>query len=201
MKALLKYSVVLILFAGSLQVSQAQVAFGPKAGVNLTNLKVSDPEGSYNSRTGYHAGVFLTGKFSKIAIQPEVLFFTQSTDAKTTLRSLGEYKDSFTYLSIPVMLKFYLISGLNIQAGPQFGFLLDGERKFSSQVVDYSRDIKDYYKNSDISVSLGGGWDLPFGLNVDVRYNIGVQDINNWADGEETKSRIFLISLGWNFLK
>jgi hypothetical protein len=199
MKSQKSYLVVLFFLIGAVPCATAQVAFGPKAGVNLTNLKVSDPEGSYNSRTGYHAGVFLTGKFSKIAIQPEVLFFTQSTDAKETL--LGNYKDNFTYVSVPVMLKFYIVSGLNLQLGPQFGFLIDGERKYSTRLGQGTTDIKDYYKNSDVSVSLGGGWDLPFGLNVDVRYNIGVQDINNWADGEETKSRIFLISLGWNFLK
>lgn len=199
MKVLKFYAVILLLLFCVTPFANAQVAFGPKAGVNLSDLKVTDPEGTYNTRTGYHAGVFLRGKFSKIAIQPEVLFFTQSTEARETL--LGSYKDNFTYLSIPVMLKFYLISGLNLQAGPQFGFLLDGERKFDTRIGQGSSDLKDYYKNSDVSVSLGGGWDLPFGLSVDVRYNIGVQDINNWADGDETKSRIFLVSLGWNFLK
>jgi hypothetical protein len=106
------------------------VAFGLKGGLNLANLDVKDPEGSYNSRTGYHAGVFLRGKFSKVAIQPELLLFTQGTDATNT--TFGEYKDSFTYLSVPLMLKYYPVLGLNIQVGPQFGFLLDGERKYDN---------------------------------------------------------------------
>jgi hypothetical protein len=177
----------------------AQAAFGLKGGLNLANLKVDDPEASYNSRTGYHAGVFVRGKFSKVAIQPEVLLFTQGSDVNSS--TLGEFKDSFTYLSIPVMVKFYVVSGLNVHVGPQFGFLLDGERTGNIQGLSFNYDIKDYYKNSDISVSLGGGWDFPFGLNVDVRYNIGVQDINDQADGEEAKSRVFQVSLGWNFLK
>jgi hypothetical protein len=120
-------------------------------------------------------------------------------DVKSTL--LGEYQDNFTYLSVPVMVKFYIIDGLNLHLGPQFGFLIDGERKFQNPLSEGSRDIKDYYKKSDISVSLGGGWDLPFGLNLDVRYNIGIQDINNVSNGEEAKSRVFFVSLGWNFLK
>lgn len=178
----------------------AQAAFGLKGGLNLANLKVDDPQASYNSRTGYHAGIFVRGKFSKVAIQPEVLLFTQSTDLKETV--FGDYKTNFTYLSIPVMLKFYVVSGLNIQAGPQFGFLLDGEMKGTNLVgQDFSYDVKDYYKNSDVSISLGGGWDFPFGLSADVRYNIGVQDINDAANGDETKSRVFQVSLGWNFLK
>ncbi len=175
------------------------VAFGLKGGLNLANLDVKDPEGSYNSRTGYHAGVFLRGKFSKIAIQPELLLFTQGTDATNT--TFGEYKDSFTYLSVPLMLKYYPVLGLNIQVGPQFGFLLDGERKYEGVLGQGSTDIKDYYDNSDVSVSVGAGWDFKFGLSLDARYNLGVKDINNAAAGEEAKSKVFLVSLGWNFLK
>jgi len=175
------------------------VAFGLKGGLNLANLDVKDPEGSYNSRTGYHAGIFLRSKFSKIAIQPEVVLFTQGTDATNT--ALGDYKDSFTYLSVPLMLKYYPILGLNLQAGPQFGFLLDGERNYSSILGNGSTDIKDYYNSSDVSISVGGGWDFKFGLSLDCRYNIGVKDLNNVSNGEEAKSKVFLVSLGWNFLK
>jgi hypothetical protein len=188
----------LVMILTSTLVAQ-DVAFGLKGGLNLANLNVKDPEGSYNSRTGYHAGVFLRGKFSKIAIQPEVLLFTQGTDATNT--TLGDYKDSFTYLSVPLMLKYYPIMGLNLQAGPQFGFLLDGERNYSSILGNGSTDIKDYYNSSDVSISVGGGWDFKFGLSLDCRYNIGVKDLNNVSNGEEAKSKVFLVSLGWNFLK
>jgi hypothetical protein len=50
-------------------------------------------------------------------------------------------------------------------------------------------------------VSLGAGYDFDFGLGLDFRYNLGVKDINNAVDGEPVKSRVILISLGWNFLK
>lgn len=189
----------LLITAAFIRVQAQETAFGIKGGLNLTNLKVSDPEASYDSRTGFHAGVFVRGKFSKIAIQPELLLFTQSTEVSSSL--IGDYQDKFTYLSVPVMLKFYIVSGLNIHAGPQFGFLLDGDRNFEGALGSGSTDIKDYYKDTDISLSFGGGWDFPFGLSADVRYNIGVQDINEATDGEEAKSRVFQVSLGWNFLK
>ena len=101
--------VILLLFAG-FSVS-AQVAFGVKGGVNLTTLNVDDPELSYDSRTGYHAGIFLRGKFDKVGIQPELLFFTQSGEFKSA-GIFGTTQESFTYLSIPVILKFYPIAGL-----------------------------------------------------------------------------------------
>lgn len=192
-------SVLLIGVLFSTLPAAAQVGFGIKGGVNLTTLNVEDPELSYDSRTGYHAGLFLRGKFDKIGIQPELLLFTQNGDLESSF--FGTAQESFTYLSIPLMLKFYPIGGLNLQVGPQFGFLLDGERKYDTFLGSGSEDITEYYKESDVSVSVGGGYDFEFGLSLDVRYNIGVKDINNVSNGEEARSRIFLLSLGWNFLR
>ena len=177
----------------------AQVAFGIKGGLNLTTLNVQDPEVSYESRTGYHAGLFLRGRFGNVGVQPELLLFTQNGEVKSSW--IGQAQEQFTYLSIPFMFKFYPVAGLNLQVGPQFGFLLDGERKYDGLIRSGSEDITEHYKKSDVSVSVGGGYDFGFGLGLDVRYNIGVKDINNEANGEEAHSRIFLVSLGWNFLK
>ncbi len=192
------FAMLITLLAGSF-IAEAQVAFGLKAGLNLTKLDVKDPELSYNSRTGYHAGLFLRGRFDKVGIQPELLLFTQNGDLESSV--FGTAREKFTYVSIPVMLKFYPVGGLNIQVGPQFGFLVDGERDYNSFLGSGTQDITDYYKKSDVSISVGGGYDFDFGLGLDVRYNVGVKDINNVANGEEARSRIFLISLGWNFLR
>ncbi|MEO5600133.1 MAG: porin family protein [Cyclobacteriaceae bacterium] len=179
--------------------AQAQIGFGLKGGINLTTLDIKDPEMSYSSRSGYHAGIFFRGKFAKIGIQPELLLFTQSGELKSSV--FGTAKENFTYLSIPIMLKFYPVGGLNLQVGPQFGFLMDGEREYNSLLGSGTEDITEYYKKSDLSVSVGAGYDFDFGLNFDFRYNLGVKDINNVANGEEARSRIFLLSLGWNFLR
>lgn len=186
-------------FISVLTASGQDTAFGLKAGINLASMNLDDAEASYDSRTGYHAGIFVRGKFNKIGVQPELLLFTQKGEGNNTI--LGNYEDSFTYLSVPVMLKFYPVGGLNLQVGPQFGFLIDGEQKYTGPFGTSSNDITDSYKSSDVSVSLGGGYDFGFGLGLDVRYNIGVKDINNVSNGEAAKSRVFLISLGWNFLK
>ena len=197
MKATLFILSSVVLFAAL--PAKAQVGFGIKGGVNLTTLSIDDPELSYNSRTGYHAGAFLRARFDKVGLQPEVLLFTQNGDIESSV--FGTAQERFTYLSVPIMLKFYPVGGFNIQVGPQFGFLLDGEREYKTFLGSGTQDITEYYKESDVSVSLGGGYDFNFGLGLDVRYNIGVKDINNVANGEEARSRIFLVSLGWNFLR
>jgi hypothetical protein len=204
MKNIVKSAVIISLFTFLAGAAEAQVAFGLKGGLNLTNINTDDAEATYNSRTGYHAGLFLRGKFGKVGIQPEVLFFTQRNTIDHFQYAPGVYTDvkqNLTYLSVPIMVKFYPVLGLNLQVGPQFGFLLDGERKYNSNVLGVTKeDIKDYYKSSDVAVSLGLGYDFNFGLGLDFRYNIGVQDINNASNGEQAKSQVFLVSLGWNFL-
>jgi hypothetical protein len=197
------FKIVILLILASGYANAQDTAFGLKGGLNLTNLKVSDPQASYDSRAGYHAGIFVRGKVGKVAFQPELLLYTSSNKVNYYGSSLnsGSVENSFTYLTVPVMIKFYIVSGLNIQVGPQFGFLLDGEQKYNTTLFKGTKDIKDTYKSTDTAISAGGGWDFPFGLNLDVRYNIGVKDINNVSNGEPAKSRVFLVSVGWNFVK
>jgi len=198
MKHFLKVAIFISVSPFAYATYAQDTAFGIKAGINLSNIDLEDSEATYNSRTGYHAGVFLRGKFDKIAIQPELLLYTQKGEIERSV--FGTAEESLTYVTVPVMLKFYPVLGLNIQLGPQFGFLVDGERKYSNPAFTASEDITDYYKGSDVSVALGLGYDFDFGLGIDARYNIGVKDINDEVDGDPAKSRIFMISLGWNFV-
>jgi hypothetical protein len=195
MRKIILIAIVAVLISGKIAIGQ--VGFGLKGGLNLTTLKFDDPNGSYNSKTGFHVGPFLRIKAAKFAVQPEALLFTQQV--KGSFTTLGNVEDRFTYLSIPVMLKLYAVAGLNIQVGPQFGFLLDGERKISTVVGSTTSNIKDSYKDSDLAISAGAGWDIS-SFSIDVRYNFGLKDINDGA-GDKINSRIFLVSLGWNFLK
>lgn len=176
-----------------------EAAFGIKGGLNLSSFDVNDPEASYETGSGFHAGIFFREKFSKVAIQPEVLISTMNTEVTSTI--LGEYQDRFTYLAIPVMVKFYPVSGLNLHVGPQYSFLLAGERKGENIIGSSSTDIKDYYEAGDFSIGAGAGFDFPFGLSVEARYTIGVKDINKDANGEDVKSRMIQFSLGWNFIR
>lgn len=182
------------------QEAAAQLAFGLKGGLNLASMNFEDPDATYESRAGFHAGLFVRGRFNNVAIQPEVLLSTQRGESDA-LFNLVDVRESFTYLSIPVMFKFYPFAGLNIQLGPQFSFLLDGEQEFDAGFTTIQRDITEAYDETDFAVAVGAGYDFDLGLGLDVRYNIGVKDINNLSGGDEVRSRLFMISLSWNFLK
>lgn len=194
MNTKLKGLLVLALVAvSSMAFSQVQFAVGLKAGPNFANLDVKDPGATYSNRTGWHGGAFVNLKFGKVAIQPEVLFSQQGSKVKFNTDDLNS---NFNYINIPVIVKLYTIAGINLQVGPQFGFLTNDPKA----VVD-GQTVESAYKDSDVSVAMGVGWDLPFGLTVDGRYNLGLTKIEEAEGVETTKNQVWQVSLGYKIFK
>lgn len=186
---------VFVLSSVAAATAQVQVALGIKAGPNFASIdRKESPTENYKNRTGFHGGAFALFKFSKIGIQPELIFSQQGQ--KVTVNG-DSFESNFSYVNIPVMVKLYLIGGLNLQAGPQFGFLMNDPEARNPQ----GQTVESAYKNSDVSVGLGAGWDLPFGLTVDARYNLGVSEINDSESIDASKNQVFQLSLGFKLLK
>lgn len=171
------FSIFILLSFISISATAQNFDLGIKVGANFSNIQdVSD----LDSRTGLVAGAFATFGFGNMAIQPEVLYSQQG--AKNDID-----KFDLDYVNIPVMLKVYpLGKALNLQVGPQFGFLT--HNSFRDQIKA---------KSYDFSGAAGIGVDLPFGLRVDGRYNFGLTDIFKDAKG---KNGVFTISVGYSFL-
>lgn len=193
-----KLAVTLFFVAVSAYTFAQEFAIGIKGGPNFANI---DTEASladnYDSRTGFHLGAFVQFRGERVGIQPEILFSQQGS----TLKYSGQpdIKSNFSYMNIPVVLKLYTIAGINLQVGPQIGFLTTAE-------VD-DEDVKDELKKTDFSLALGVGWDLPFGLTVDGRYNWGLSDINDsvgqgsGASVGTIKNQVWQISVGYKLFK
>jgi hypothetical protein len=192
---------LICVFAYALANGQAQFAVGIKGGPNFANIDVNSSVGdNYKNRTGFHGGAFALIKLTKIGIQPELLFSQQGSTVKFNSQDL---RSNFTYLNIPVMLKLYTVAGINLQVGPQFGFLTTAESEYNpidNEPQDLA-DVKNAYKKSDLSAALGIGWDLPFGLTIDARYNLGLSKINAGQNSDESKNQVFQVSLGYKLIK
>ena len=50
---------------------------------------------------------------------------------------------------------------------------------------------------------MGAGADLPFGLNLAARYNLGLADNEkeNFITGDEMKNSVFQVSAGYAFIR
>jgi hypothetical protein len=153
----------------------------------------------YSNRTGYHFGAFTLIKFGKIGIQPEIVYSKQGS---TVTVNAQNFDSNFDYFNIPIILKLYTVAGINIQVGPQFGFISGAKYPISSGQGSQSlQDITNQLKGSDVSVAMGLGWDLPFGLSVDGRYNLGVSKANNTSSIPDIKNQVFQLSIGYKIFK
>lgn len=173
------------IFMGTTAFSQ-EIDLGIKAGANFANISdVSD----FSSKTGFQAGIFAGIKFTdKVGIQADMLYSQQGAKFK-----FGDF--DLTYINVPIVVKYYLIQGLNIQAGPQFGFIVDD--KISVDLGDVTNDAK--AKNFDLSGVVGAGYDFPFGIRLDARYNFGLTEVSE-IDGTDGKNSVFSVALGYSFL-
>ena len=159
-----------------------EIDLGIKAGANFATL--SDAQNGPSSKTGFQAGIFAGLKLGdKIGIQADILYSQQGAEFSATDFDL-------TYVNIPIVLKYYVFGGLNIQAGPQFGILVDDNiKELSSGILEA--------ENSDVSGVVGLGYDLPFGLRVDGRYNFGFTEV---IKDNKAKNSVITLAVGYSFL-
>ena len=163
---------------------------GLKAGLNLAT--VGGDLSGVESRAGFHVGAYAGAKMSKFGVDGEILYSTQGTQDEID----SDFKLNYDYILIPIVGKFYIVKGLNIYAGPQFGILVNAEATDGTT----DTDIEDYTNSSDFSVVVGAGFEI-MKFRAGLRYNIGLSDLNDDPtqqifSGEEIKNQVFQIFVG-----
>jgi len=182
------------LFISCLSFTNAQsIHAGLKVGSNIN--KISGQSFKDEFTYGYHAGAFLqVGLGSKWTIQPEILYNQVNTDTSNRFSEL--YKLSvnkisnikLSYLSIPVLLNYNLGNNFALQAGPQFGILLDQNR-------DLLQNGKDAFSKGDFSMLAGVQIKLS-SLRIYGRYVIGLNNLNDIDNQDKWKSQSIQLGLG-----
>lgn len=177
-------------------ISNAQgFRLGAKAGANLT--KISGKSFNEEFDLGYHLGGFAEIDFSKkLGIQPEVLF--NQVNAKrssgfnsiyTNLSDPNAASDiKLNYLSIPVLLRYNVGKMLTLNAGPQFGILIDKHETLL-------KNGQQAFKNGDFGMVGGATINLK-ALRVYGRYNIGLRNINDIDNRDEWKNQQLQLGIG-----
>lgn len=179
------------LICGVAITTQAQFQLGIKGGLNLAKFDIEHL--STATKTGYHFGAYTGYRFGKVGIQPEIIFSQQGTNFEFDGADL---ESNFSYINVPILLKVYLLGGLNLQVGPQFGYLTSAKSNYNP--IDHISDgdnVKEIYKNSDVSLAMGIGLDLPINVNLDFRYNYGLSDIAP-ENSAMTNNQVYQLSVG-----
>jgi hypothetical protein len=177
--------------------AMAQFHVGIRAGTNISKIegKSFKQEFSYGYLLGGFAEIGLGRKFF---LQPEVLFnqYTSTLDSNFShvyqgVFSSDQGKVKLNYLSIPILLNYKLLGPISIQAGPQFGVLID-------QSKTLLQNGGQAFKSGDFAMLAGVQVKLAM-LRVTGRYAIGLNNINDIDNQDKWKNQNIQLSVGLAF--
>ena len=172
---------VLFLSVGMLQLSNAQINFGIKGGVNYNNngdatfsTAGNDLVNGVKSKSGYHAGVWFRGKIPVIGLylRPEIVY--------TQVKSEYVYNNvstayDFKKIDVPILLGKKLFGVGNVFIGPSFQYILDDNFSFSGLTADE-------FDKFSVGVQMGVGIELGK-IGLDVRWERGLSSTEaNFVD-------------------
>lgn len=198
--------------------------FGPRAGVNISNISGTD---NSESKAGLLAGVFMVYSFQEhFGISVDALYSVegaQFTDRYTVGNATTKTDNDFAlhYLRLPVQANVFFGEFGNrlrpkITLGPSIGFLLSAKNNFKrvttdgnggSITVEDKDNVKSRFKGTDFGAVVGAGLNYRLAgsiwWNLDLRYYLGATDIddddNSSGNSDDIKNNSFSVSLGIGF--
>jgi hypothetical protein len=173
-----------------------QVTLQPKVGMNIANLTGSDNK----AKVGLVAGVEAEyGVAENFGITAGVLYSIEGS--KSEKYNGKSVKFNTDYINVPIMAQYYVIPGLAVKAGAQFGFNV--RKKFSYD--GNSIDANEFFNDLDLDTKVQTfNFSIPVGVSyeyqsfvLDARYNIGMTKTLKNVD--KNKTSLFSITLGYKF--
>lgn len=203
------------LFISGLALVNAQsdskdVQLGIKGGLNSSTISGND-FGDLDSRTSFNAGLVAEIPLTeRLSFQPEVLYSGQGFDVReidqdNIVDTDENIEYQLDYIQVPLLLKAYIVKGLSVEAGPQFGFKIHEEFDYqpNSDGGDIEIDSDDsYVKDFDTSIALGAAYKFDNGFFLSGRYNLGVTDIfedGTPFEGVDAKNNVWQFGIGFMF--
>ena len=177
------------------------LTWGVKAGINTSDFLGKDAANS-EIQEDFSGGILLNYRFNDYwALQPEFIFNRKGADLDRGLTGEnGPARYEFGYINIPVLVKYYIPSGMrfspNLYAGPEAGFKLYGESNGS----DINRDLN----NTEFGVAFGVELDFSLGsdptnlirtVGLDFRYSLGLTEIFDTPQKPEARNGVFFAAL------
>ena len=197
----MKRTLAILTFLSLTLCIQAQIpgfCIGPKIGYNTRNFTTdlstikSDPDGAF--QFGAFARI---GK--KIYIQPEVYYVTKG--GKVSFQG-NPVQIKLNSVTVPLLVGYRLfnvgIINLRIMAGPAISMITHKTLSVDN-LPDFPVKTKDDIKNSMWSFQFGGGVDV-LNFTLDLRYEMGIDNIYSGQQNFSMKNNLFNVSLGFKLL-
>ena len=216
MKKIMMIAAMMVATLGAVAQNEVgQLTLQPKVGMNISKITGSN----LNSKVGLVAGFEAEyGVAKNFGVSVAALYSMQG--AKKDLKVGGnsiDVKYNLDYINIPVLAQYYIVPGLAVKAGIQFGFNVRNKVKVGTTVAGYNlKDDCSMDEFLDMARALGESipsdakfqkFDLsiPVGLSyeyedfvLDARYNIGTSKLIK-SDPDSSKNSVFQLTIGYKF--
>lgn len=165
---------------------------GFKGGVTYSSI-LGDAD-DVSGRVRIHLGAVVEYPISsKFYIQGELLYSAQGY--KVDVAGV-EQTVSLNYISLPLISKFYITDKISLETGPQFSLLTT----IGNDDVADNDPFFDSFRDLDVSWAFGAGYKLESGLFFQLRYNLGLTNINDPGIIDVTnRNSVAQLSVGYLF--
>ena len=195
--------------------SYAQLGFGIKGAVTMSNITTDIAEIEEAAQTGFQFGGFVRIG-DKWHLQPEAYFSMKNGQFNfditevdpgnlNTITKSVNYTTTLNTIDIPVLIGYKLIDpplmNVRLQAGPVASIVTSKKFKMEVDGVEQSVDDDegDIFKDMNWGLQFGAGVDFLM-FTVDLRYELGLSNIYDKPEGAEDntmKNNVFFLSVGW----
>jgi Outer membrane protein beta-barrel domain len=205
----------IIAFTFNANLSFAQIKFGPKAGLNFSELP-NNTQYIINQQiySGYHLGVITEFRlFDNLYLQPGVLISNKGSEyivgnnTVSNTTGFSNFQFSGFYADIPLNLAYKFdrrTFKLLLIAGPQVGYGLTGKWTATygtKSNVHFGNDPTDDLKPFDYGINIGGGLEAGR-LEISSQYYLGLRMLSPWIPPlKEQKYKVLNISVAYLFGK
>jgi hypothetical protein len=175
--------------------------FGIRAGAIIASQYSPGSKGVFDVKNiiGINAGGYYSYFLNRvIGVQAELSLSGKGSHWIEYNYSHKEAKDILTYFDLPLLLKYQPVNLISIHAGPQVSYLA------RAMQYDYSTRLKgsveDYYKSFDFGMVFGVEANLPYNIDLTIRYVRGL--ISVYSPGGynyESYNNYFEITAGYRF--
>ena len=159
-------TLVVALFAAN--TANAQLKFGLKGGLNITNMSFDSDVVAQSNQEGFFVGPTVKFSIPVVGLGFDLAALYDQRDAKIDDTTVSQRS-----INIPLNLRYNIglgdLASIYLAAGPQFGFNV-GSKNIG--IVDEVSKSNFKFKDSNLSVNLGAGVNLISHLEIGFCYNI-----------------------------
>lgn len=187
----------IFIWVGVFCMNAQDIDFGVKAGANLASFSGSDVPGNFKTKIGFHVGILAEFKFNgRFSIQPELLYSLQGAkQSRSTPLQTIDTKLNLSYITLPILAKYYFTQNFSVHFGPQISALLSAKLKRD----DFEKDATDQYSSFDTGLAFGAGYKLKNGIFFNARYYIGLAELPDLGRDLSVHNSVIQVSVGYVF--